>query len=30
MDIYFIYGDKATPCFGPYHQAIIRSQVNRT
>ena len=28
MDIYFIFGDKATTCFGLYHQAIIRSQVN--
>jgi len=28
MDIYFILGDKVTTCFGLYHQAIIRSQVN--
>jgi len=28
MDIYFIYGDKLTTCFGLYHQAIIRSQVS--
>jgi len=28
MDIYFILGDNVTTCFGLYHQAIIRSQVN--
>jgi len=28
MDIYFILDDKVTTCFGPYHRAIIRSQVN--